>query len=249
MTGAVDTDAWRPGDPDAHYRNLPGVERAYEIATSCERVAAMAIGLEDYTADLGVARTEGGEESFYARTRLVNACRAASIQPIDSVYSDVGDMEGLARNVARSKSLGFEGMGCIHPRQIGVILEGFRPTLEETEKAARIIEAFEEASLKGRYRSNRDKMIDLGVKKKDPCTLRFEKVTIACSMDQLINAAGRKVVSSINGERAIPFRSETPRMAENTDRRSAAAGISRPMATKWWPACEWPSSSQGFGMG
>jgi citrate lyase subunit beta/citryl-CoA lyase len=157
-----------------------GVERAYEIATSCERVAAMAIGLEDYTADLGVARTEGGEESFYARTRLVNACRAASIQPIDSVYSDVGDMEGLARNVARSKSLGFEGMGCIHPRQIGVIHEGFRPTLEETEKAARIIEAFEEVSLKGEgIATIGTKMIDLPVVKRAKRTLeialRFEK--------------------------------------------------------------------------
>ena len=72
-----------------------GVERAYEMASASDRIVAMAIGLEDYTADLGVTRTDGGTESFYARTRLVNACKAAGIQPIDSVYSDVDNMKGL----------------------------------------------------------------------------------------------------------------------------------------------------------
>ena len=95
-----------------------GVENAFEIARSCRNVVAIALGLEDYTADLGVPRTNEGKESFYARTRLVVAARAAGIQPIDSVFSDVGDMEGLMQNVMVSKSLGFEGMGCIHPRQI-----------------------------------------------------------------------------------------------------------------------------------
>ncbi len=95
--------------------SCPGVENAFEIASASERVVAMAIGLEDFTADLGVARTTGGEESLYARSRMVNACKAAGIQPIDSVFSDVGDMEGLKENVRKSRSLGFEGMGCIHP--------------------------------------------------------------------------------------------------------------------------------------
>ena len=87
----------------------------------------MAIGLEDFTADLGVSRTKKGKESFYARTRLVIAAKAAGIQPIDSVFSDVGDMDALLQNVLTSKALGFEGMGCIHPRQIPVIRQGFAP--------------------------------------------------------------------------------------------------------------------------
>jgi citrate lyase subunit beta/citryl-CoA lyase len=74
-----------------------GVENAFEIASASKRVVAMAIGLEDYTADLGVKRSDEGRESLYARTRLVNACKAAGIQPIDSVFSDVADMEGLKR--------------------------------------------------------------------------------------------------------------------------------------------------------
>jgi len=139
-----------------------GVENAFEIATSSGQIVAMAIGLEDYTADLGVRRTESGEESLYARTRLVNACKAAGIQPIDSVYSDVDDMEGLKRNVILSRSLGFEGMGCIHPRQVPVIREAFVPGEDDIEKARRIVEAFEEARTSG------SGVVALGSKMIDP---------------------------------------------------------------------------------
>lgn len=126
-----------------------GVERAFEIATATKNVVAMAIGLEDYTADLGVPRTAGGAESLYARLRLVNAAKAAGIQPIDSVFSDVADMEGLEENVLRSRSLGFEGMGCIHPRQIPVIHKAFAPSDKELQKAMKIVLAFREAEQKG----------------------------------------------------------------------------------------------------
>ncbi|MCK5822362.1 MAG: HpcH/HpaI aldolase/citrate lyase family protein, partial [Bacteroidales bacterium] len=98
-----------------------GVVKAYEIASSADNIVALAIGLEDYTADLGCKRTFDGNESFYARSVVVNACKAAGIQAIDSVFSDVGDLDGLKLNVRKSKSLGFDGMGCIHPRQIRVI--------------------------------------------------------------------------------------------------------------------------------
>ena len=144
-----------------------GVENAFEIATSSNQLVALAIGLEDYTADLGVKRTVGGEESHYARTRLVNACKAAGIQPIDSVFSDVADMQGLLDNVKRSKALGFEGMGCIHPRQIPVIHEGYSPDEAEIKKAERIIEAFKAAESKGLgVISLGTKMIDLPVVKR-----------------------------------------------------------------------------------
>jgi len=126
-----------------------GIEKAFEIAGASVNVVALAIGLEDFTADLGVSRTLTGEESLYARTRLVNACKAAGIQPIDSVFSDVADMEGLLQNVKRSKALGFEGMGCIHPRQIQVIHEGFAPESIEIEKAQKIMMAWFEAQEKG----------------------------------------------------------------------------------------------------
>jgi len=122
---------------------------AYRIACSSKQVVALAIGLEDYTADLGTRRSDEGTESFYARSRLVNACKAARIQAIDSVFSDVADMEGLARTIEHSKKLGFEGMGCIHPRQIPVIHAGYAPGNEEIEKARKIVLAYEEAESKG----------------------------------------------------------------------------------------------------
>jgi citrate lyase subunit beta/citryl-CoA lyase len=125
-----------------------GVMKAFEIAQG-ENVVALAIGLEDYTADLGVRRTSEGEESLFARSMIVNACKAAGIQPIDSVFSDVGDMEGLKKNALKSRSLGFEGMGCIHPRQIRVIHEAFSPDEEEIEKAMSIVSAYLEAEQKG----------------------------------------------------------------------------------------------------
>jgi citrate lyase subunit beta/citryl-CoA lyase len=149
-----------------------GVENAFEIATASERVVALAIGLEDYTADLGVRRTEEGKESLYARTRLVNACKAAGIQPIDSVYSDVADMEGLRRNVEQSRALGFEGMGCIHPRQVPVIQEAYIPGEEEIEKAKRVVEAFEKAEATG------SAVVALGSKMIDPPVVKRAQKTL-----------------------------------------------------------------------
>lgn len=126
-----------------------GIENAFGIARASDAVVAVTIGLEDYTADLGVAKTLEGTESRYARGRLVNAARAAGVQAIDSVFGDVGDEEGLRAWAARSRALGFEGMGCIHPRQIRPIHEAFAPTAEEIEKALRIVAAFEEAEAQG----------------------------------------------------------------------------------------------------
>ncbi len=139
-----------------------GVEMAFEIARSASSVVAMAVGLEDLTADMGVARTREGGETLYARTRIVNAAKAAGIQPIDSVFSDVGDMEGLLQNVLSSRALGFEGMGCIHPRQIPVIRKGFLPGAEEIEKAGKIVMASDDALSRGLG------VVSLGSKMIDP---------------------------------------------------------------------------------
>lgn len=139
-----------------------GIENAAAIAAATQDVVALTIGLEDYTADLGVARTSEGNESLYARTRLVNAAKAAGVQAIDSVFSDVGDMEGLKRWGENSRALGFEGMGCIHPAQIPVIHAAFAPTPAEIEKAKKIVGAFEEAQQRGVA------VVSLGSKMIDP---------------------------------------------------------------------------------
>ena len=126
-----------------------GIENAFAIAAASERVAALTIGLEDYTADLGVAKTNEGSESLYARQRLVNAARAAGLQAIDSVYGDIGDLDGLRRWGERSRAMGFEGMGCVHPRQIPVIHEAFAPSQAEIDKALKIVAAYEDAQRRG----------------------------------------------------------------------------------------------------
>ncbi|MBN1144325.1 MAG: HpcH/HpaI aldolase/citrate lyase family protein [Bacteroidales bacterium] len=144
-----------------------GVMHACEIANSSKQVVALVIGLEDYTADLGAQRTTEGNESFFARSMIVNAARAAGIQPIDSVFSDVDDMESLAGNVKKSKALGFAGMGCIHPRQVKVIRESFLPDAAECDKAMKIVQAFEGSEKEGSgVVSLNGKMIDPPVVKR-----------------------------------------------------------------------------------
>ncbi|MCD4829216.1 MAG: HpcH/HpaI aldolase/citrate lyase family protein [Candidatus Cloacimonetes bacterium] len=156
-----------------------GVINAYDIATASSNVVAIAIGLEDYTADLGAERTAAGRESFHARNVLVNAARAAGIQAIDSVFSDVGDMDALARVVDESRSLGFDGMGCIHPRQIAVIHKHYAPTEKQLEKAKRIVLAFHEAEARGLG------VVSLGSKMIDPPVVKR-----AQKMIELAVAAG-----------------------------------------------------------
>ena len=110
---------------------------------------AIAIGLEDYTADIGVQRTNQGRESLYARSQVVNSAKCAGIQAIDTVFSDVNEENGLRASVKEAKALGFEGKGCIHPRQIIPIHEEFAPSKLEIERAKKIVIAFDEAEKKG----------------------------------------------------------------------------------------------------
>ncbi len=144
-----------------------GVIKSYEIATSSPNVCALAVGLEDYTADIGVERTNEGKESLFARSMVINSAKAAHVQAIDTVFSDITNMEELRKSVIEAKSLGFEGKGCIHPSQIKVINEAFVPTESEIEKAKKIVLAFEEAEKKGLgVVSIGSKMIDAPVVKR-----------------------------------------------------------------------------------
>jgi citrate lyase subunit beta / citryl-CoA lyase len=150
-----------------------GIENVFAIATVSPTIAALTIGLEDYTADLGVAKTLEGRESLYARTRLVNAAKAAGIQAIDSVFGDVGDLAGLRQWGENSRALGFEGMGCIHPSQIPVIHEAFAPSQVEIEKALKIVAAFEEAQRRGLG------VVSLGSKMIDPPVVERARKLVA----------------------------------------------------------------------
>jgi citrate lyase subunit beta / citryl-CoA lyase len=148
-----------------------GVVNAYAIASSSARVCGLAIGLEDYTANIGVERTAEGRESLFARMSVVNAAKAAGVQALDSVYADVDDSDGLRMSTLEAKSLGFEGKGCIHPRQVAVIHSMFAPTATEIERAREIVRVAEDA------RKNGSGVVVLGSKMIDaPVVLRAERV-------------------------------------------------------------------------
>lgn len=126
-----------------------GAFKALEIAEASPAVVALAIGLEDYSADIGAQRTQKGDESFWMRGQVLNAARAAGVQAIDTVFSDVTDEAGLRQSVLEAKGLGFEGKGCIHPRQIPIVNKAFAPEKSELDKAKRIVIAFDQAQQKG----------------------------------------------------------------------------------------------------
>jgi citrate lyase subunit beta/citryl-CoA lyase len=153
-----------------------GVMNAFEIANSANNIVAMAIGLEDFTADLGITRTKEGTESFVARSQIVLSCKAAGIQPIDSVFSDIEDLESLRQTALQSKALGFIGMGCIHPRQIKPIHDAFAPQPEEIEKAKKIVIAYEDAQSKGIG------VVALGTKMIDPPVVKKALHTIELAL-------------------------------------------------------------------
>ncbi|MCF7802312.1 MAG: HpcH/HpaI aldolase/citrate lyase family protein [Candidatus Marinimicrobia bacterium] len=154
-----------------------GILKALEIAEASPHNVALAIGLEDYTADIGTQRTVEGRESFFARSMLVNAARAVGIQAIDTVFSDVNDEAGLRQSVQEAKAMGFDGKGCIHPRQIQPIHEAFAPTAEEIEKAKKIVLAADEAEKQGLG------VVALGSKMIDPPVVKRAMRTIKLAID------------------------------------------------------------------
>jgi len=167
VVGAIESIARGPGISRPIWlmpilESALGIENAFAIATASDRIAGITIGLEDYTADLGVVKTAAGTESLYARRRVVNGAHAAHVQAIDSVYSDVADPEGLLRWGEASRAMGFEGMGCLHPIQIETIHRAFAPTASELERALAIVAAYEEAQAQGLA------VVSLGSKMVDP---------------------------------------------------------------------------------
>jgi citrate lyase subunit beta/citryl-CoA lyase len=130
-----------------------GVENALEIAAASDRIVGTAFGAGDYYRDLGRdVSTLSGEENelLYARSRIVNASRAASVQALDTPFLGLlVDREAFLREVKLAVRLGFKGKQCVHPSQIEPINKSFSPTAEQVSRAARIVDAFEKAQKRG----------------------------------------------------------------------------------------------------
>jgi len=132
----------------ATIESAKGLLNAEEIA-SAPRVTALAFGAEDYTRDVGGERTKDGYETLFARSMIVAAAKAAGIQALDTVYSDVNDLEGLYEDTIRSRRMGFDGRSAIHPSQVDIIHRAYTPSPEDIEWARQVISALEEGKKAG----------------------------------------------------------------------------------------------------
>ena len=127
-----------------------GVSRAEPLASSCKRVRRLSFGAMDFTLDIGATWDKEGTALSYARSYLVIASRAAGIEaPIDTVYPDIKDADGLVADSRLARKLGFQGKIVIHPAQVEPVNQVFSPTPEEVAKARRVAEAFDQAEAQG----------------------------------------------------------------------------------------------------
>ena len=126
-----------------------GVVNAYAIATASPRMMGIALGAEDYCANLKTQRTPDGDELRLARETIVVAARAAGIDALDTVYSNLNDMDTFRKEVEFIKTLGFDGKSIINPRQIEIVNDVFAPKPKDIEKARAIVAAIKEAEAKG----------------------------------------------------------------------------------------------------
>lgn len=183
-----------------------GLANVEAIAQASPRLEAMCFGSGDYAAstrarttiigglipDYGVLSDADpdGRRVFYqtdpwhaAQTRMVVACRAYGLRPIDGVYGDFNDPEGLLAVTRRAAALGFEGKWAIHPTQIAPLNETFSPGADEVARARRIVEAMAQAAREGKGAVQLDgRLIDL-------VNIRMAENILAAS--QAISTAGR----------------------------------------------------------
>ena len=151
-----------------------GVLHCEEIAAADPRIVVLAFGAEDFTRDVGALRTR--RSMLFARSMIVAAATAAGIQASDTVYADLADEEGLTKECALARELGFDGKGAINPRQLAPIHQAFSPTEDELEHARRVVEAAEDAERAGSGAVALDgKMIDRPVLERAKRTLKYSE--------------------------------------------------------------------------
>jgi citrate lyase subunit beta/citryl-CoA lyase len=149
-----------------------GMANVEAIATSSPRLEAMHFGVADYAASCRARTTNiGGLNPDYpgdqwhdGLSRMLVACRAYGIRPIDGPFGDFNDPDGFLDGARRAAALGYEGKWAIHPSQIELANRVFSPPPEEVDRAHRIIAALAEAAAEGRGAAQLDgRMIDANV--------------------------------------------------------------------------------------
>ena len=162
-----------------------GMANVEAIAQSSRRLEAMSFGVADYAAstrarttviggvnkDSGVLTdkdADGTRQYFWtdpwhaAQTRMLVACRAYGLRPIDGPFGDFKDPDGYIAAANRAAVLGYEGKWAIHPSQIDLANEVYTPSEAEVTKARRILEAMTQAAKDGRGAVSLDgRLIDI----------------------------------------------------------------------------------------
>ena len=135
-----------------------GMANVEAIATSSKRLEAMHFGVADYAASCrartvnigGLNPDYPGDQWHDALSRMLVACRAYGLRPIDGPFGDFKDPDGYILGAKRAAALGYEGKWAIHPSQIELANSVFSPPAAEVERAKRILKALEEAAVAGK---------------------------------------------------------------------------------------------------
>jgi citrate lyase subunit beta/citryl-CoA lyase len=142
------------------------VMNAQPMASASPRIIAIAFGAEDYTVDMGLQRTDSGQEVYLPRGTTAIAARAAGVASLDSPFVAFRNPEGLQEDCAAARQLGYTGKFAIHPAQIETINQTFSPHPEDVAYARRVMEAWNRAEAAGRGSLDLDgKMVDVPVVK------------------------------------------------------------------------------------
>jgi citrate lyase subunit beta/citryl-CoA lyase len=143
------------GMPRGATKLIPMVETAeaffkiHEIARADPRIVALNLGAEDFA--LSVGMLPEAEGLFYPKQQTIIAARAAGVMPLGFIgtVADFRDLEAFRATIKRSRRMGFMGASVIHPGQIQILNEEFRPTAEEVALARKIVAAYEKSTAEG----------------------------------------------------------------------------------------------------
>jgi citrate lyase subunit beta/citryl-CoA lyase len=191
--GKIDS-AWDVGEADriitasessagllpGHVKLIPWIETAravmavQQIALASPRVIALAFGAEDFTNDMGIQRSDTSEETYFSRSLVPIAARAAGVASLDSPFVQFRDPEALRRDLQVVRQMGYTGKFAIHPNQLDIINEMFGPQPQEVEYARRVMDAWDRAEAAGRGSIDLDgRMVDVPVVKRAQNLLAF----------------------------------------------------------------------------